>query len=174
MKQTNLFVMEPLVQASGPNAVDTWDNNTMYLEVRKSLSELGTMEDIIMHGRAQVGAMLAVLNSGNLSDNARTCFLEIVGVRRGGCAAAVGVGRRVVGLRDAGQPSWARRHHGRGLTVSLEEIFWDHFFKLDKNYHSTKTGSGQTQEDNSKNTTSFEQDALHRAAALAAASRHHH
>jgi len=127
MKQTNLFVMEPLVQASGPNAVDTWDNNTMYLEVRKSLSELGTMEDIIMHGRAQVGAILAVLNSGNSSDNARTCFLEIVGVRRGGCAAAVGVGRRVVGLRDAGQPSWARRHHGRGLTVSLEEIFWDHF-----------------------------------------------
>ena len=42
MKQLNLFVMAPLVNRAGPNAVDIWgDNASMYVEVRKSLSELG-------------------------------------------------------------------------------------------------------------------------------------
>lgn len=64
MKELNLFVMAPFVQKSGPNAVDTWDENHMYLEVRKSLSELGAMEDIILHGTAQAfGADVALLIS---------------------------------------------------------------------------------------------------------------
>jgi hypothetical protein len=34
MKEVNLFTMAPVVQISGPNAVDTWDNMSMYLEAR--------------------------------------------------------------------------------------------------------------------------------------------
>ena len=64
LKQLNLFGFEPLVQIQGPNAVDTWDDMDMYLTVRKSLSELGTMEDIILHGTAQAfGAEVALLMS---------------------------------------------------------------------------------------------------------------
>ena len=65
MKQINLFGLAPLVNIAGPNAVDIWENNaSMYLEIRKSLSELGIIEDIVLHGTAQgFGADVALLFS---------------------------------------------------------------------------------------------------------------